>query len=1226
MIGLMPQSFMIRLCAAAGLPIFLLATLGAMGGMGINGLNATDGTTGLDSDVPSRDRASEIRYGRDIRPILSDRCFLCHGPDRETRRADLRLDGFDSATRLVDDFAAIIPGDSKRSPLMARITSTDPDEMMPPPGSDKHTLSPDQVDLIARWIDSGAPYEAHWAFESPVRAALPETSDDPWCENEIDAFILERMRRQGISPNPEADAATLCRRLFLDLTGLPPSPKELLAFVSDFEQDRAAYGRLVDRLLNEEPFVTRHAERMATPWLDLARYADTSGIHMDAGRSIWLWRDWVLEAYRDNKPFDEFVREQLAGDLIPEPTVNQLIASGFNRNHVTTDEGGAIDEEYLFEYAVDRANTTGSVFLGLSVGCARCHDHKFDPVSIDEYYSLIAFFNNNDEPGLYSQLPDPTRAFEPSLEVPDADSALLLERLKVVVGDVEAERASPTPEEIARVAEFVAGIRAQDDWRWDIATPISATSREGTVFELLEDHSVLATGSVPDFDEHVLTLSTDRTDLRAVLLEVLGHESLPGGRVGRAGNGNAVLASITGEIISRTDPDRRRALEWSWAWADVEQDNDDFKVANALRSDNDRVWALDAHQQDGSRRAVFTTVEPFGYEGGSELVLRLEYRSPYPQHEFGRVRVQVANAGRDALANLPATTTNWYITGPFSTSNGRTAYMTEFGPEEPGPLDFIRKFGTQEIHTWRYAPLVLEAETVSLAQGIGAEYLGREIYVPTARTLELNLGSDDGLQIYRNGTLVHQNVIDRGAAPDQDRVEVELVPGRNTLVCKVINTGGAGAFYHRALEVDQVHPPEAVALTLPDGALDDATRVRADEALRRRFSPRYLELSERLVAARDQLAEARASVPKTMIMKERAMPRETYVMMRGQYDQPDLDRPVSRGVPAVLGAVSGEERGGLDRLDLADWMVGDENPLTARVTVNRFWEIFFGRGIVETSADFGLQGAWPTHPELLDWLAVDFRENDWDMRAVLRRIVTSATYRQSSRITPETRALDPLNESYGWFPRQRLAAEQIRDQALYVADLLVEELGGPSVKPYQPEGLWQEVAMLQSNTRYFERSEGDGLWRRSLYTYWKRAAPPPSMLSFDAPTREYCVTSRMVTNTPLQALVLWNDEQFVEASRKLAERTIRSGDDDDERMRIMVLRAHGSTLEAETRTVLLEALEAYRLRYEAAPDDAAALVSVGESKTPEDIPASELAAWTMLANALLASDAAIVKD
>ena len=307
-------------------------------------------------------------------------------------------------------------------------------------------------------------------------------------------------------------------------------------------------------------------------------------------------------------------------------------------------------------------------------------------------------------------------------------------------------------------------------------------------------------------------------------------------------------------------------------------------------------------------------------------------------------------------------------------------------------------------------------------------------------------------------------------------------------------------------------------------------------------------------------------------------------------------------------------------------MVGDENPLTARVTVNRFWEIFFGRGIVETSADFGLQGAWPTHPELLDWLAVDFRENDWDMRAVLRRIVTSATYRQSSRITPETRALDPLNESYGWFPRQRLAAEQIRDQALYVADLLVEELGGPSVKPYQPEGLWQEVAMLQSNTRYFERSEGDGLWRRSLYTYWKRAAPPPSMLSFDAPTREYCVTSRMVTNTPLQALVLWNDEQFVEASRKLAERTIRSGDDDDERLRMMVLRAHGSTLEAETRDVLLEALAAYRLRYEAAPDDAAALVSVGESKTPEDIPGSELAAWTMLANALLASDAAIVKD
>ena len=862
----------------------------------------------------------------------------------------------------------------------------------------------------------------------------------------------------------------------------------------------------------------------------------------------------------------------------------------------------------------------------MSVGCARCHDHKFDPVSIDEYYSLIAFFNNNDEPGLYSQLPDPMRAFEPALEVPDPENASLIERLSSVVGDIEIERASPTPEEIARVTEFVASIRDEDDWRWDVATPVSATSREGTVFTLLDDRSVLATGTTPDFDEHVLTLSTDRTDLRALLVEVLDHETLPGGRVGRAGNGNAVLASITGEVVSRVDPTTRRPLEWSWAWADVEQDNDDFKIANALRSENDRVWAVDAHRQAGTRRALFTTMEPFGYDGGTDLILRFEYRSPYPQHEFGRVRVQVANAGEEALAALPATTTNWYIAGPFSASNARTAYDNAFGPEEAGPLDFRRKFGTQDIHAWRYAPLVLEAEVVGLAQGIGAEYLGRELYVPTARTIELNLGSDDGLQVYRNGALVHENRIDRGAAANQDLANVELVPGRNTLVFKVVNTGAAGGFYHRAVEGESIHPPEAVALALPDGVLDDVTRTRADEALRKRFSPRYLELSERLVAAQAELTEARASVPKTMIMKERSEPRPTYVMMRGQYDQPDMERPVSRGVPAVLGAVRGDSDELIDRLDLADWMTGDENPLTARVTVNRFWEIFFGRGIVETSADFGLQGAWPTHPELLDWLAVEFRENGWDMRDMLRLIVTSATYRQSSRITPETRALDPLNETYAWYPRQRLSAEQIRDQALYVSDLLVETLGGPSVKPYQPEGLWQEVAMLQSNTRFFERSEGDGLWRRSLYTYWKRAAPPPSMLSFDAPTREYCVTSRTVTNTPLQALVLWNDEQFVEASRKLAERTIRTGDDDALRLRAMVLRAHGSTLDDSNLAMLLEALAAFRQRYAAAPDDAAALVSVGESVTPDDIPASELAAWTMLANAVLASDAAIVKD
>ena len=1207
----MTQSVIIRACALIGALLILAGGMGALG---------------FERDSDPSVGESTIRYGRDIRPILSDRCFLCHGPDRETRRADLRLDGFDSATRMVDGFSAIIPGDSKASPLMARITSTDPDDMMPPPGSDKHTLSPDQVALLARWIDSGAPYEAHWAFESPVRAPLPEASSDPWCQNEVDGFILERMNRLGITPNPEADAATLCRRVFLDLTGLPPTPEELGAFEAEYAQDVTAYDRLVDRLLNEEPYVTRHAERMATPWLDLARYADTSGIHMDAGRSIWLWRDWVLEAYRKNKPFDEFVREQLAGDLIPDPTIDQLVASGFNRNHVTTDEGGAINDEYLFEYAVDRANTTGSVFLGLSVGCARCHDHKFDPVSIDEYYSLIAFFNNNDEPGLYSQLPDPRRAFEPALVVPDEASTALIERLSAGVDSIQAERAAPTAEEIERVKAFVADIQGRDDWRWDVAIPVSASSREGTVFEIQEDHSVLATGAVPEFDEHVLTVSTDRTDLRAVLVEALGHETLPGGRVGRAGNGNAVLASISAEVISRTDPSQRRALEWTWAWADVEQSNDDFRVTNALRTSNDKVWALDAHQQTGPRRAVFTTAEPFGYEGGSELIFTLEYRSPYPRHEIGRVRLQVANASDSALAALPAATTNWYIAGPFSTEDGQTAYETAFGPEESGPLAFGKKYGTQDVQRWRYAPLILEGISASLAQGIGAEYLAREVYVATERSLTLNLGSDDGIQVYRNGTLVHENRIDRGVRPDQDVVEVALVPGRNTIVCKVVNTGAAGGFYHRAQEDDQVHPTEAVALALPEASLDEAIRTRADDALRRRFSPRYRSLSARLLEAQSQLDEARASVPRTMIMKERAMPRETFVMMRGQYDQPDPNRPVSRGVPAVLGAVRGGSGGDLDRLDLADWMMGSENPLTARVTVNRFWEIFFGRGIVETSADFGLQGAWPTHPELLDWLAVDFRENDWDMRAVLRRIVTSATYRQSSRITPETRALDPLNESYGWFPRQRLAAEQIRDQALYVADLLVEELGGPSVKPYQPEGLWQEVAMLQSNTRYFERSMGDGLWRRSLYTYWKRAAPPPSMLSFDAPTREYCVTSRMVTNTPLQALVLWNDEQFVEASRKLAERTIRSGDDDDARLRTMVLRAHGAKLGEKDHRVLLEALEAYRLRYAAAPEDAAALVAVGESETPEDISASELAAWTMLANALLASDAAIVKD
>ncbi|MEC9157393.1 MAG: PSD1 and planctomycete cytochrome C domain-containing protein [Planctomycetota bacterium] len=1195
--------------------LLITAALGAGGGPDVDPEPAPERPAGA---------PDARRYGRDIRPILSDRCFLCHGPDRETQRAGLRLDTRAEAVADRDGFAAIVPGDPEASLLYQRITSTDPDDQMPPPESGKHSLTPDQVRLVRTWIEQGAVYESHWAFEAPVRPRTPEVSDPEWCTNDIDAFLLAGMDDAGLRPNPPAAPDTLVRRVYLDLTGLPPTPAERAAFLAD--PSDAAYRRLVDRLLTEEPYRTRHAERMATPWMDQARFADTSGIHMDAGRSIWLWRDWVLEAYRANKPYDEFVVEQLAGDLMPEPTVEQRIASGFNRNHVTTDEGGAIDAEYLLEYAVDRVHTTSTVFLGLSVGCARCHDHKFDPVSIEEFYSLLAFFNNNEEPGLYSQVPDPTRALEPELVVPDPATRATLERLDGRLTSLETERSNPSPEELRQVEDYLAGLRADRSWSWYLPEPTSATSREGTVLEVQPDRSVLATGEVPAFDEHVLVYATDQVGLRTVLLEALADPSLPNGRVGRAGNGNAVLGSISVEVVSRLDPERRTTLDWSWAWADVEQPEDDFRVTNALRPDNQRVWAVDAHRQGGDRNAVFVATEPFGYEGGSEVIVRLAYQSPYPQHEFGRTRVRLGHVSEEALARLPAATTNWYIAGPFPTDDGPTAYDTRFGPEDPGPLDFTRSFGDQPLQSWRHAPLVLEATPVGLAQVVGAEYLAREVYAPTARTLDLSLGSDDGLQVYRNGELVHEHRIDRGVAPDQDSVRVELVPGRNTLVFKVVNTAVGAGFYHRELASEDHQPAEAIAILLPPDTVGDGVRDRARDAVRRQVSPRYRALSGELESTRTRRAEVAASVPRTMVMQERATPRETHVMMRGQYDAPDLDRPVSRGIPAVLGAVRGGPDQRVDRLDLAEWLVGEENPLTARVTVNRYWALFFGRGIVETTGDFGLQGAWPSHPGLLDWLAVEFRENGWDVRELLRTIVTSSAYRQSSRRTPEARAIDERNVLLGAFPRQRLSAEQIRDQALHASGLLVERLGGPSVKPYQPEGLWQEVAMPQSNTRTFERSDGEGLWRRSLYTYWKRAAPPPSMLTFDAPTREYCVTERGSTNTPLQALVLWNDEQFVEAARVLAQRAIAEAGDDRGTIRRLALHSTGGELSEDTTLRMLEAVAAYRARYRAAPEDARALLSVGEAPLPDGHDPPELASWTMIANALLSSDAAIVKD
>jgi hypothetical protein len=1163
----------------------------------------------------------DVHFGRDIRPLLSNSCFVCHGPDSDAREAELRLDSFEFATKDRDGKAAIVPGDPEASLLYQNITTKKRSRQMPPSDSIKHRFTEAEVALIRIWIEQGAEYEPHWAYEAIARPEVPRVKNDEWCRNDVDRFILARLEADNLAPNNETSAATLCRRVFLDLTGLPPTIEELDAYLADDTPD--AYERLIERLFTEEPYRTRYAERMATPWMDLARYADTSGIHMDAGRSIWPYRDWVIESYRENKPFDDFVIEQLAGDVLPDPTPDQVVASGFNRCHVTSDEGGAINDEWLLEYAVDRTSTFGTVFLGLSVGCARCHDHKFDPVSAEEFYGLLAFFNNNDEPGLYTQNQNAMRALEPAFEIRRSEDQTYLTELETMLAELKAKRDKPDPEEAEKIDAFLADLRTTGGWTWTDSPITQGSSSGGATMDVQEDGSILASGINPTTDEYIVTIPTEATGLRGVLLEVMTDPSLQPGRVGRPSNGNAVISGVTAEVVSKADPSLRTPIEFIWVWADHYQPegNYDFKATNILRPDDGRVWALGSHMLPGGRAAMLLAKEPFGFEGGSTIELKVDCNSIYAQHAIGRFKVMLGTANETALARLPLVETGWYIVGPYASASAEEAYNTAFGPEEAGALALGKKYRKQ---AWRFAPGVVEATNVSLAQGLGAEYVGHEVYSPSARTLNLSMGSDDGLMVYRNGEKVFERKISRAVAADQEQIEIPLVAGRNTIVCKIINTGGAGGIYHRAILPKSEIPMEMVAALAPPSALRPDALNQSTMAWRTRFSPEYQLTSGEVKAVEESIAKARTNVPKTMVMRERPAMRETYVFTRGLYNLPDKDRPVTRGVPAAFGAL--DSQGTPTRLDLANWVVGENNPLTARVTANRYWELFFGRGIVETSDNLGLQGSWPSHPALLDWLSLQLRDGGWDTQKLFKTILTSATYRQSSAVNPTTENVDPDNFLLGKYPRQRLGAEQLRDQALYLSGLLVEKTGGPSVKPYQPEGLWRDIAMPSSNTRAFVRGNGDDLWRRSLYTYWKRAAPPPSMLAFDAPTREYCSTRRLTTNTPLQALVLWNDPQFVEAARMMATNLLEARNSEVENVQTLYRACTGEFVSDPMQHQLLAILKQYRARFIEHTADADQLIALGDAPLNETIPASELAAYTMLANAMLASDPTIVKD
>ena len=1015
--------------------------------------------------------AATVDYNRQIRPILSDACFRCHGPDATHRQGGLRLDVSDAPLQPADSgAAAIIPGKPDESELVRRILSADASEVMPPPDSDRQ-LKPEEKEVLKTWVAQGARFQTHWSFAAPQRPPLPEVKKAAWPRNAIDRFILARLEAEGLQPAREADRTTLIRRLTLDLTGLPPTLAEVDAFLADTGEQ--AYERLVDQLLANPHF----GERLALDWLDAARFADTHGFHIDSGRDMTRWREWVIDAFNNNKPFDQFTIEQLAGDLLPDATLEQRLATGFHRNHMINFEGGAIPEEYHNAYLVDRVNTTGAVWLGMTVACVQCHDHKYDPISQKEYYQLYAFFHNVPENGLDGSKGNAA----PLIRVPSADQQRQLDELSAAIRQREAELAGSLPEVDAAQAAWEPTAAQTKPATWAVLAPDQLLAAEGTVLTVqAEDQSIVASGPAPASETYTIGAPVNLPGITAVRLEALPDERLAGGGPGRSGNGNVVLTEVRVAALAAPG-DVAQPVVVQAASADFSQQ--DFPIANAIDGKSNTGWAV--YPEVGkAHTAVLQLAQPIGAPGGVRLQVTLEFQSQYAQHQLGRFRLAVTDSPQ---------------------------------PQGTDPLP----------------------AAVRSALGIAADQ----------RT-------------------------------PQQRDEIKK--------------------YYRE-----------------------------------RVSPTFQGLVAKLAELNDARAALEKQIPTSMVMQEMAQPRETFVRVRGQYDK--LGDKVTAGVPAFLPPLpAGAPH---NRLGLAQWLVAPSHPLTARVTVNRYWQMLFGTGLVKTAEDFGSQGEAPSHPALLDWLAVEFQtpakspltgaEQAWNVKALVKQMVMSATYRQSSAVTPELIAKDPENRLLARGPRHRLAAEFIRDQALAISGLLDARIGGPSVSPYQPPGIWEELASRADGKNWtaqeYVQSHGPDLYRRTMYTFWKRTAPPPSLVTFDAPDRETCVVRRARTNTPLQALVLMNDPTYVEAARKLAERLLTQAVTTDERLALAFRLATARPPREPELEALKNVLRRQEEIFRQNADAASRLLGVGESPRDEQLAAVELAAWTMVANAILNLDETLTK-
>ena len=1029
-----------------------------------------------------------LEYNRDIRPILAENCFGCHGPDSAARKAGLRLDQFAEATApRKDKEPAIVPGKTDAGALLARINAPKAEEVMPPTKTHK-TLTAREKTVLRDWIAAGAQYQPHWSLLPPHAAPLPAVRDARWPHNAMDHFILARLEREGMAPAPEADRRTLLRRVSLDLTGLPPTPAEVEAFVNDPASD--AYEKVVDRLLASP----RWGEHRARYWLDAARYADSNGIHFDNYREMSAYRDWVIRAFNRNERFDQFTIEQLAGDLLPDRTLEQQVASGFNRCNMTSNEGGAIDEEYLVLYARDRVETTAQVWLGTTAGCAVCHDHKFDPLTMRDFYSLAAFFNNTTQRAMDGNVADTP----PAITVP----------------------------------------RPEDRARWDVLTRELTEARQRLDRRRAEGK--------PEFQAWAATAQPTAFSGGQPKQAPLFHAPLdePGGESLNVRTGEAA-GTVAAPGATNRQPG---ALS-----------------AHAYTTGHGRAQFADAGNFEGD--------QPFSYS----------------------VWVKLAG-GRDGALFSRMDDEHDYRGWDLWVEGGKPAlHLIHQWPD-----DALKVVANKALDAKRWTHVAVTYDGSRKASGVKI-YLDGEVQATSVQADKLK------------GTT---------------RTTVPFELGRRHTTSQVAGAGLQDLRLYGqalpALEVQALAKNSRIAALLTKAAdqRSETEREELYQAWLTRMDTAYQNATGALAKLQKEEGEIKGRGTTTEVMQEKPDQPLAHILFRGDYDK-RRDK-VEPNTPAALPALPADLP--RNRLGLARWLLRPEHPLTARVTVNRFWQELFGVGLVRTAGDFGVAGELPSHQDLLDWLAVDFRESGWDVKRCFRQIVLSATYRQSAAVPAGAENRDPQNRLLSRGPRYRMDAEMVRDYALAVSGLLSPQIGGKSVKPYQPEGVWEAVAMNESNLHFYKQDHGESLYRRSLYTFWKRAAPPASMEIFNAPNRETCAVRRERTDTPLQALVTLNDPQFVEAARHLAQATLQSvGESTTARLDFMARRLLARPLRPEELRILTASVSGLVDQYYAAPREAEALLAVGESPADPTLDRRTLAAYTMVANELLNLDEVLNK-